>query len=237
VVAESDGMEPEAEQPGESLSEWAYEEPAGDESVSFALEEVARALFSDAGSAPEASVEDVAAAVEEQLPAAVEEELPAIVEPVAPPAAAIEVPMAAAAAEAVSDADAEWATVDQLMASLRLMPLAAIEATEEDEWIAPIRDPQRVTEKSESVVDTPASGGKSEQEWVALVESLRHDVERIRTERADPPAPRTAPAPSSRPRKPKPAQDEWGLFDPEQCGFAALLAKLEEVTEEERSRS
>jgi hypothetical protein len=26
-------------------------------------------------------------------------------------------------------------------------------------------------------------------------------------------------------------QDEWGLFDPEQCGFAALLAKLEEVTD------
>jgi hypothetical protein len=34
------------------------------------------------------------------------------------------------------------------------------------------------------------------------------------------------------PRKaPKPIQDQWGLFDPEQCGFAALLAKLEEITE------
>jgi hypothetical protein len=30
---------------------------------------------------------------------------------------------------------------------------------------------------------------------------------------------------------PKPAQDEWGLFDPQQCGFAALLAKLDEVTD------
>jgi hypothetical protein len=28
----------------------------------------------------------------------------------------------------------------------------------------------------------------------------------------------------------KPAQDEWGFFDPEQCGFAALLAKLDEIT-------
>jgi len=25
-------------------------------------------------------------------------------------------------------------------------------------------------------------------------------------------------------------QDEWGLFDPEQCGFAALLDKLDEIT-------
>jgi hypothetical protein len=30
---------------------------------------------------------------------------------------------------------------------------------------------------------------------------------------------------------PRPAQDEWGLFDPEQCGFASLLAKLSEITE------
>jgi hypothetical protein len=27
----------------------------------------------------------------------------------------------------------------------------------------------------------------------------------------------------------QPLQDEWGLFDPEQCGFAALLAKLDEI--------
>ena len=32
--------------------------------------------------------------------------------------------------------------------------------------------------------------------------------------------------------KPKPVQDEWGFFDPDQCGFAALLAKLDDITEE-----
>jgi hypothetical protein len=32
-------------------------------------------------------------------------------------------------------------------------------------------------------------------------------------------------------KTPRPAQDEWGLFDPEQCGFASLLAKLSEITE------
>jgi hypothetical protein len=31
----------------------------------------------------------------------------------------------------------------------------------------------------------------------------------------------------------KPYQDEWGFFDPVQCGFAALLAKLDEVTDKE----
>jgi hypothetical protein len=32
-------------------------------------------------------------------------------------------------------------------------------------------------------------------------------------------------------RKGKPVQDEWGFFDPEQCGFAALIAKLDEIIE------
>jgi CheY-like chemotaxis protein len=37
-----------------------------------------------------------------------------------------------------------------------------------------------------------------------------------------------------RAKKPKrPMQDEWGLYDPEQCGFAALLERLEELTERE----
>ena len=48
----------------------------------------------------------------------------------------------------------------------------------------------------------------------------------------------TAPPPDQtkrkpRPHKPTPVQDEWGFFDPEQCGFAALLAKLDEITENE----
>jgi hypothetical protein len=34
---------------------------------------------------------------------------------------------------------------------------------------------------------------------------------------------------------PKPLQDEWGFFDPERCGFAALLTKLDAVTDAEGS--
>ncbi len=70
----------------------------------------------------------------------------------------------------------------------------------------------------------------------------------------EPPArpPKRRAKPSKRPRQPpparqntrrahkkseKPVQDEWGFFDPEQCGFAALLAKLDEVTEGEETPS
>ncbi|MCC7416581.1 MAG: hypothetical protein IT176_05510 [Acidobacteria bacterium] len=78
-----------------------------------------------------------------------------------------------------------------------------------------------------------------ESEWVELVESLRLDIERLKAgarapaagaaARAEPPP---APGPKRRvPKKKPPVQDEWGFFDPEQCGFAALLAKLDEITE------
>jgi hypothetical protein len=31
----------------------------------------------------------------------------------------------------------------------------------------------------------------------------------------------------------RPKQDEWGIYDPEQCGFAALLERLDELTRTE----
>jgi hypothetical protein len=37
---------------------------------------------------------------------------------------------------------------------------------------------------------------------------------------------------TKRPRRP--FQDEWGIYDPEQCGFAALRARLEELPDHDR---
>ena len=39
------------------------------------------------------------------------------------------------------------------------------------------------------------------------------------------------PAPSGSER---PKQDEWGIYDPEQCGFAALLVRLDELADDDR---
>jgi hypothetical protein len=43
------------------------------------------------------------------------------------------------------------------------------------------------------------------------------------------------PASRRRPKRPttpaKPMQDEWGLYDPEQCGFSALLERLQQLSE------
>jgi hypothetical protein len=40
---------------------------------------------------------------------------------------------------------------------------------------------------------------------------------------------------SKRPGKTQPVQDEWGFFDPNQCGFPALIAKLDEIVGLEES--
>jgi len=91
----------------------------------------------------------------------------------------------------------------------------------------------------------PAAAAKPDHmEWAELVASLRQDIERRRNQPAQAaaavaaaPAPRQpAPAPAvaaevPRKRKSTPVQDEWGFFDPEQCGFAALLAKLDEFSD------
>ena len=40
----------------------------------------------------------------------------------------------------------------------------------------------------------------------------------------------------SSPMAPKPAQDEWGMFDPDQCGSAALFARLDTAVEVEKTK-
>ena len=220
---------------------------APDESVSIALEEAVRALFAD----------EPAVALFADEPAADE---PSIEPPAAKPPSEPPPPVAAAAVSARA-AD-EWAAVEELMAALELLPLAAIDAFEEDVRTPPIvEEPEIVVEPPERVFEDPngddidltaelkdparqaaaaTAPARSEREWVALIESLRHDVERLRVERAEKPPQKPSAPPAARPAKAgkraKPVQDEWGFFDPEQCGFAALLAKLDEVTEADEGR-
>ena len=89
------------------------------------------------------------------------------------------------------------------------------------------------------------------QEWVDIIEALRRDAEQvpIRKSRVEPAKSAPAPVKASEPsagaaakakRQPRPgaqpAQDEWGFFDPDQCGFTALLEKLQEITEDDKQR-
>jgi len=112
---------------------------------------------------------------------------------------------------------------------------AAPELTTEDEsapltpssdiWIAPRLGAERMWPKAEVPETRPAPARTAAPRPVAA---------RPATPRPATPRPAAGkPQASARrvSRGPRPIQDEWGFFDPEQCGFAALLAKLHEITE------
>ncbi len=104
----------------------------------------------------------------------------------------------------------------------------------------------------ETVAAAPSRPEPARPEWLDMLDALRHDIDRLRAQRTEAarPAPinRAQPAaqarpvapiatgPAASPRKhrqkkdPAPIQDEWGFFDPQQCGFTALLAKLDEIS-------
>jgi hypothetical protein len=114
-------------------------------------------------------------------------------------------------------------------------------------WVPMYLTPGRMWPPLEGVpAETPAA--RSEQpDWIELVASLRQDLERRRTDPAAVAEPiairpsdgatatthRLVKKPRPQVRKANPVQDEWGFFDPERCGFSTLLAKLEEITEED----
>jgi hypothetical protein len=116
----------------------------------------------------------------------------------------------------------------------------------------------------DALVAQPPSPAQAERSaWLELVDSLRQDIERLKAERTHAPAdspsdvqsspdpfaeirverasvpetPMAQAAARAVRRKPRrPVEDQWGLFDPEQCGFAALLAKLDEIDSRSHSR-
>jgi hypothetical protein len=121
---------------------------------------------------------------------------------------------------------------------------------------APEVDPMFFADDAET--PPPPTPEQSERSaWIELVNSLRQDIERLKAERVEAappvveetppsiaaraissirrrPAADVVPMPSVAARaarlKPRrPVEDQWGLFDPEQCGFQALLAKLDEI--------
>jgi len=61
--------------------------------------------------------------------------------------------------------------------------------------------------------------------------ALRRGVAKAETLTAKRVSPEAAPDPLA------PVQDEWGFFDPSKCGFAALLQKLDEITDDKQGAS
>jgi hypothetical protein len=150
----------------------------------------------------------------------------------------------------VEDEDAivkEFSVLNDPTATIASAVLAVVEAEEEAERAA---QAQAVAEPDEPVVRPtkqierdawiPSRLGVR-QLWPAMDNYVaERRAPAVSADSADSPAgvsPAAAaastsmPAPQRRRAKAKPIEDEWGFFDPDQCGFAALLAKLEEIAD------
>jgi hypothetical protein len=120
------------------------------------------------------------------------------------------------------------------------------------EFVAGIEDAALVDQDALSALPPSASPAAADPvtqpEWKQLLTAIKRDIEHLRTEhpeaaaakqRPPNPSPKTgrsrAGSAKARAKAPQPLQDEWGFFDPERCGFAALLTKLDAVTDVEGS--
>ena len=102
-------------------------------------------------------------------------------------------------------------------------------------------------EQPSASVQRPFAPADSPEELEVYELSVEPDMTELESELVAPPPPepssdrrkkpakratKAAKAKSPRPSQPQAAQDEWGVFDPNRCGFAALVDKLDEVSDD-----
>ena len=82
-----------------------------------------------------------------------------------------------------------------------------------------------------------------------MLTAIKRDIEHLRTDHPEAGGEPATQGSSDTPKKSRsrsagaktrtrsepPVQDEWGFFDPEQCGFAALLTKLDEIADQDKA--
>jgi hypothetical protein len=180
-------------------------------------------------------------------PPSITEEVEAALDQIAAAAKIRPQPMAALKRKRADVVRAESARVEPIAAQPASVDAAQPPRPDITPWVPMYLTPGRIWPALEGVpAETPPA--RTEQpDWIELVASLRQDLERRRTDpasAADPIAARPSDGadakvhrlvkkPRVHVKKAKPVQDEWGFFDPERCGFSTLLAKLEEITEED----
>lgn len=155
----------------------------------------------------------------------------------------------------------EVAAYVQLAATQRVVPDCPplVEAPPEPEPLPGLAHPTGTTEAADVAAAPPATEAVAaikdamvavddESSWVAVIldplceppglPGQEPDQARLPPNTETPPKPALPGKPSTVAKRKRARrasntapQDEWGLFDPEQCGFAALVARLDEITE------
>jgi hypothetical protein len=127
-----------------------------------------------------------------------------------------------------------WPRLEGVDAEVYQEPIAPRKAVAKPEWVELMRSlrediaRRRAELAASGPIELPTPTEKSQRPLAAV-------AARIRTAKpsklaAPPVATPVEVDPQKKPKRTRPIEDEWGLFDPEQCGFAALLDKLDEIT-------
>lgn len=110
------------------------------------------------------------------------------------------------------------------------MPVETDDGMVEAEFVAALAEPEQPSTMEDATDRAPGRLGAPSM-WPTIQEAYAEARSVApRTDTMRPISTRSAVGINGH-RKGKPVQDEWGFFDPEQCGFAALIAKLDEIIE------
>ena len=134
-------------------------------------------------------------------------------------------------------ADRVAETVDEPEVYDLAMSVETDDGTVEAEFVAALEESDQPANGAElpsaSVMETHAPGRFGNTSLWPTIEQAYAEARSAssRTDTVRPISTRSAVGVNRGHRDGKPVQDEWGFFDPEQCGFAALIAKLDEIIE------
>jgi hypothetical protein len=108
--------------------------------------------------------------------------------------------------------------------------------------------------RSEGSMERSVAGSSARPEWLDVLAAIQEDIKLMQPTipawkpprksaaaarpNATAESPQSTASDANRKKKKRkaPPQDEWGFFDPDQCGFAALLAKLDEISDDEKPK-
>ena len=112
--------------------------------------------------------------------------------------------------------------------------LAAIRAA----WVKP--DAPEIVESSSAAAAAPHSAAQGEVDLTGMIDGLEDGARDRYDSNAD--ALSLTDSAATPPAQPEvdeanrpPMQDEWGIFDPDQCGFSALVDRIDEVAESKKA--
>ena len=127
-----------------------------------------------------------------------------------------------------------WPRLEGVVAEAYQEPIAPRKAVARPEWVELMRSLREDIARRRAELNAPVQSAQAapavQKPQPARAPAVRQAAKPAAPAAVAPAAVAAADELKKRPKRTRPIEDEWGLFDPEQCGFAALLDKLDEIT-------